>query len=99
MRGKLQTARELVATKAESTCQPDSTWQQVLEKEEQVEQESVAGLSTLKIWIRRVCCISSILSAMLLGGSPLDAGDGGWAGTPPRHPTGILKPRKGLKGA
>ena len=88
-----------MATKAESTCQPDSTWQQVLEKEEQVEQESVAGLSTLKIWIRRVCCISSILSAMLLGGSPLDAGDGGWVGTPPRHPTGILKPRKGLKGA
>ena len=97
MRGRLQTARELVATKAESTCQPDSTWQQVLEKEEQVEQESVAGLSTLKIWIRRVCCISSILSAMLLGGSPLDAGEGG-AGAP-KHPTGILKPRKGLKGA
>ena len=92
----LQTARELVATRADNTCQPDSAWQQVLENEEQVEQEREAGLSTLKIWMRRVCCISSIFSARLLGASPpLDAGEGG-AGAP-RHPTGILKLR--FKGA
>ena len=92
VRGGLQTALELVATRAESTCQPDSAWQQVLENEAQVEQEREAALSTLKIWMRRVCCISSILSARLPGASPpppLDAGEEG-AGAP-RHPTGILR--------
>ena len=93
VRGGLHTAREFVATRAESTCQPDSAWQQVLENEAQVEQEREAGLSTLKIWMRSVCCISSILSARLLGASPppppLDAGEEG-AGAP-RQPTGILR--------
>ena len=91
VRGGLQTALELVATRADSTCQPDSAWQQVLENEAHVEQEREAGLSTLKIWIRSVCCISSILSARLPGASPppLDAGEEG-AGAP-RHPTGILR--------
>ena len=94
VRGGLQTALELVATRADSTCQPDSAWQQVLENEAQVEQEREVGLSTLKIWMRSVCCISSILSARLLGASPpppppLDDGEEG-AGAP-RHPTGILR--------
>ena len=99
VRGGLHTAREFVATRAESTCQPDSAWQQVLENEAQVEQEREAGLSTLKIWMRRVCCISSILSARLLAGStpPLDAGEEGVGD--PRHPTGILKLRLRFKGA
>ena len=88
-----------MATKADSTCHPDSAWQQVREKEAQVEQEREAGLSTLKIWMSRVCCISSILSARLLGGStpPRDAGDEGVGD--PRQPTGILKLRLRLKGA
>ena len=92
VRGGLQTARELVATKAESTCHPDSAWQQVLEKEAQVEQDREVGLSTLKIWMRRVCCISSILSAWMVAASPppLDPGEEGCAGAP-RHPTGILR--------
>ena len=53
-----------------------------------MEQDKEVELSILKIWINKVCCISSIFSARLAGGS-LDAGEG-CAGAP-RHPTGISK--------
>ena len=62
-RGWFQTHLEFISTTLLSTVHPDSTWQHTGEKREQVVQDKVVSLLTLNICMRRVCCITAMVSA------------------------------------